>query len=472
MTHSKALTSLVVFLLLALSLIYAHQINQNKDNFLYKDYGKFYQGARFALEGKSIYSKIFLVMKPTAATQGKPQLKPAAGLLNPPFFTLLILPLGLLSYTASLIIWSILSIFCGVISVLLLQKTLDLEQRSLTLTLGLLLAVFAYYPTFANIQFGQVTLILLPFEIGAWYAIRNNHNYAAALLLGIAASLKPFFALFLLYFLLRREWRALAWFISTILLCALLATFAFGIHTYPEYHAILQHITWYSSSWNASLLGFLTRLFGHNENNTPLLAFSSITIPLFYLLSGVLLLAMIKFVWPTITPAPEKKRDLDFSITIIVMLLLSPLAWLYYFPLLMIPAVVLFKLAKEKQSLGLYLLTCMSIFLSGIPQTFIPANKITASNAAAVFVLSSTNVATLILLLCALFFARKILLAYSKRPEQTKYQGILLLDHLEWITGYVVVLLPSLFSILGVVNSTILFGQTFIPDFTSAILGT
>jgi len=465
--QTKFFTWLLVFVLVGLSSAYIYQANKDKENYLYKDYGKFYQAARFALEGKDPYDKIFIIHKVDKKIEKSgqtPRIDSLGGLLNPPFFVLLVLPFGLLSYSWSLLLWSLVSIVCGIISLGLLQKCLPVHF-TLNLSLSLLIAFFAYYPTFANIQFGQVTLILMPFEIGAWLAVRRNNNRLAGVLLGIAASLKPFFGLFLLYFLIRREWRALSWFISTIVICAGIAMIGLGVKSYVNYYAILHSVKWYSSSWNASLYGFLVRLLGGSERNIPLIAAPGLSLKVFYLSVIIILAGFIKFLWPTSKIISEKKRDLDFSITVITLLIISPLTWLYYLPLLIIPWVVLLQLAREKQHIGIYLSTCLSIVLSGISHVFIGPGSIRAENVVAVFIVSALSVIALFILFVTLFFARRI----SQHPGRPV--GSLVLDPIEWISVYGLLLFPSLLSILNTVNSTALFGESFIPDFTSAFFG-
>jgi hypothetical protein len=326
-------------------------------------------------------------------------------------------------------------------------------------------------------------------------------------LLGIAASLKLFFGLFFLYFLLRREWRALAWFTATALCCALLPAAVFGFKIYSAYFSVLQHINWYSSSWNASILGVLARLFGAGENNFPLIHLPGATYTLFYLCAGLALVSFIKALWPNKSIAADNKRDLDFSLTLVAMLLLSPLAWLYYFPLLIIPVIVLLQLAKEYRSTPLFFWPCSSILLSGITRNIISAGDISKTNALSIFTLASCNTATLIILFGSLLFAYRLLARqpkiYSKqlsfhqganeesnRSVQMVHEdcervcnaaenssaksisGSLILAPYEWIFIYIVILLPSLLSILtSSANYNLLNNTTFTPSLTLAYLG-
>jgi hypothetical protein len=453
----KSLTWLLIFLLLALSIIYAYAINKDKESFLYKDYGKFYNATQFFFQHKSIYTKTFIVEKTSSTSQTKTAVTQAGTLLNPPFFTLVMLPLGLFSYATSLWIWSIISLACGALSILILRKTLDTVTFSVNNTLALLLACFVYYPTFANIQFGQMALLLMPLVTGAWLAARNKNHIRSGILLGVAASLKPFFGLFIFYFIVRREWRALFCFLSAIIVCALLAALPLGLKIYGEYYHILQSVYWYSANWNTSLYGFLLRLFGSTEHNAALIALPWLAPKLFGLLTILILGIFCKFLLSNNLINDKIKTDLDFSIAIVTMLLLAPLSWLYYFPLLIIPMIVLLQTAKQQRMTLVYLLVCLSVVLSGIAQPYIPPLQITQQNVLSVFTLSSGYVAALLLLFYALFLVRRMLLSKSY------HTGTLSLSALEWTSFYVVILLPSLFSILTIVNTTTIFGATCSP---------
>ncbi len=455
-------TSVIVLFLFSLSLCYCYQINSGRSHFLYTDFGKFYQSAQFFDQGKNIYTKIFLSQKETTNSGIQTHIKQAAPDLNPPFFTLLVLPLGLLTYSSALLLWSALSIAGGILSIILLQKALKLNDPPIYLTLSFILAFFVYYPTFAVIQFGQVTLVLLPLVVAAWLSAKNKYLATAGILLGIVASLKIIFGLFLIYFLMRREWRATIAFIATIIICSLIPLLFFGTKSYVDYYQIIHHIHWYASNWNASLLGFLFRLFGSHENNASVFAIPHLANILFWLLSIILLLTFIKYLFPNNKLNQQTKLDLDFSMTLVVMLILSPLGWLYYFPFLLIPFVVCVQLAQRSpHTRYLQILIAIAIALSGITSMFTSSEHITAANITAIFISSSCYVSTLIILLGVLFFLRYTL-AQSPIRKTIGFSAIL---------TYTIALVPSLFSILLLINQGALFGEHFVLNFDTVYFG-
>ena len=116
--------------------------------------------------------------------------------LNPPFFVALTTPFTLLDYPQALWVWSLASIISGIWALMLIFKSDALPTTNATTKTLIGLAFFAYYPTFANSSYGQLTLFLLLDVTLAWLALRNGKNRAAGCCLGVAAGIKPFFGFF------------------------------------------------------------------------------------------------------------------------------------------------------------------------------------------------------------------------------------------------------------------------------------
>lgn len=441
----KLLCSVIVLILvITLSFSYARILGVT--NILYTDYGKFYHSQQLFLEGKNSYSPIFFAQ---TAPHSSSQKKPArlAVNLNPPFFTLLTFPFAYLSYSHALYLWIVCSIFAGAISVLRIQKTLSPQNKpTLQSRLSILLAFFAYFPTFASLQLGQVTLLLLPLLVLSWQSARNHQSIQAAMWLGIAASLKPFIGLFALYFLLRKEYRALITFILTGGICALFAVFFLGAADYHAYLQGLHHITWAASSWNVSLYGVLLRLLGGPESNAALFSLPKI-LPLLYSILVLLLLGgMINFFHSCFDARLNDKRkvDLEFSMILVAMLLISPLGWLYYFPFLSLPFLQLFYYAKQgNYPIFLFLTLAFFLLLTNIPLSLIPSSHITPHNMVAIFWSASLSFIVLLSLMGCLFLMRRLMAAPSQMRLGTIPPPLLSLI-------YFIVFLPSVIGIIHI----------------------
>lgn len=403
---------LLLSVLLMLNFIYP--LTLGKTNILYSDFGKFYHSQQCFIQGKNIYTPIYVVKNKWSTSNSTHKIKSTApkpiklgSNLNPPFFTLMSFPLAYLSYPKAFALWTLISMISGAMGILGLQKKLNRKAFSIACRLLLLIGLFSYFPSFINLQLGQVSLMLLPLLVLGWCAARNEKITRAAFFLGLAASLKPFICLFLFYFLIRKEWRGLGIFLLTLLSCSLIAAFYLGKTSYIAYYQVCQHISWAASSWNVSFYGVLLRLFGGSEANVALFPLSGLTNILYPVITILFFLALIYFLRPKVGIQAKQKMDLDFSVIIVGMLLLSPLGWIYYFPLLSIPILILWQFSNKgiyPIGLPLFLMTC--IFLSNIPISLIPSGLITIKNVSHVFLGASLYFLALMGLMGLLFWLR------------------------------------------------------------------
>ncbi|UCD99720.1 MAG: DUF2029 domain-containing protein, partial [Chloroflexota bacterium] len=224
-----------------------------------------------------------------------------------------------------------------------------------------------FFPTFLSIISGQFSFLLFFLLTLAWIFTRSKKDILAGLVLGIALSFKLFTGLFLLIFLIQRRWRLFIWYLGTFITCNLVALFVVGIDDHLEYLNIMNSINWYSASWNASFMGFFTRIFG-----------GSLSVPFvdsptkgLILIGIAAILTLLIIIWVAIIDFSKdlKNIDLVFSITTISMLLLSPLGWIYYFVILPIPMVVGWFTAKKFESNKLKTLLVVAWILCTIPYT-------------------------------------------------------------------------------------------------------
>ncbi|MFZ0219599.1 MAG: glycosyltransferase family 87 protein [Candidatus Aquirickettsiella sp.] len=412
--HFLLFFSAVILLTVILMLNFIYPLTLGKTNILYSDFGKFYHSQQLFIQGKNIYTPIYFVKNKINTDSPVTQTKSAhskvvklGGNLNPPFFTLISFPLAYLSYPQALLLWTFLSMLAGALGILLLQQKIDRQTFSVFHALLLLIALFSYFPSFVSLQFGQVSFLLLPLLALGWCAARDEKTIRAAIFLALATSLKPFIGLFLFYFLIRKEWRGLCAFFLTLLSCGLIAALFLGFDSYVAYYHACQQIKWAASSWNVSFYGFLLRLLGGIENNVALLPIPGLVTSLYPWVAGLFLLAIMQFLRSTVHVQTEQKVDLDFSVIIVGMLLLSPLGWIYYFPFLSIPILILWQFAKKGVypiALPLFLMTCL--FLSNIPISLFGSDLINTANVLPVFLSSSLYFSVLIGLTGLIFLLR------------------------------------------------------------------
>jgi hypothetical protein len=269
---------------------------------------------------------------------------------HPPTAVLLALPLALLDYPDAVLAWNLLSLGALAVSVWLLNRHLHVAASPWAL-LPLVTVLLLCGPFRQQVIQGQLNLVLLLLLTGTWAADRSGRPLLAGALLATATAIKLFPGFVVLYFLVRRDGRAVA---ATALWFLLLSGLTAGVLGTGAYRDYLREVlpqagaAFESSWWNASFAGFWSRLFNPMTDQhhvlplwqSPPLALAG---TLLCRLAVVALLAWA--VWRARTPA---QRDLAFGLVLVGMLLVSPLTWDHYFLLLPLPVLVVWGLLPPR----------------------------------------------------------------------------------------------------------------------------
>jgi hypothetical protein len=342
------------------------------------DFYKFYMSTRFYWEGKDIYTLIpvetsSLSWNKEVSNQPSRILHPN---LNSPFYNFVILPFGLLEFSTSFWIWTVLSLVCMLGSVILIYKDLYPNNANLLVVGSLWLVMLVYFPSWANIIFGQFSFFLLLLITMAWIASRKGNDLPAGVILGLAMALKIFMGIFLLFFLVRRRWRLVCWMVAVFLLGNLVSVAVLGLPSYQRFLSLLHDMPWYAGSYNASFTGFFTRIFGGSGNH-PLVSLPWLAWSLAGIFSALYTVVLVMLAWPLPRKLGKDQFDLAFSFALTAMLLISPYGWAYYFPLLFIPLTVSWRVAQELPSGWRYKwLSLIAWGLGSIPTVLIAAEDI------------------------------------------------------------------------------------------------
>jgi Glycosyltransferase family 87 len=274
-----------------------------------------------------------------ALAEGAPNANPPATIL--PFLALTWLPERVAFW-----LWTAGSVIALIISLRMIARTLKMSFRPL------LIAVIGLQGVAVAIRFGQVTLWLLPLMAWAWRADRDDRKDLAGACLGVLIYIKPFMALYAIYLAWRREWRMLR-----SLMIAGVASLAVGllagvsltlswVDTLRNLTSRAPHVV------NASWLGLVSRVFTVDRPqpfpkytawmDAPRLAGGLWVV-------GLCAIALVSF-WAI---RRTSDRDQQWGIVGTATLLLSPLGWTYYVPLLIPP---LAAVVPNSRHLGLILI--------------------------------------------------------------------------------------------------------------------
>lgn len=176
-----------------------------------------------------------------------------------PFSTLAILPLTWLTPLAAKHAWIVLN--------LAMLLPIGWMLRAITAMSGRRIAIImlASFPLYRNLLYGQFYIFLLLLLTGACFSYLHGHRLLAGGLVAIAAACKIFPALLVVFFLQRRDWKALLSLVFTAAGSVAVSRAVFGVNTNRTWlREILPWVTHgealgtYAPS--ASLSGVLHRL--------------------------------------------------------------------------------------------------------------------------------------------------------------------------------------------------------------------
>lgn len=307
----------------------------------YPDFNVFYGGLTAYLQGGNPYVDVTgSVMK----------------FLYPPFALFFFFPLLIFSRPVASVVWVGFSIVLLLLSIIFLFK---IEKKKLWspeffLLSGLGNLMFTIKFNLGMGQFNHVNLFLIVLFL---FFLDKKKDVLAACSLGLSLLLKVLPVLFILYLLILKKWKILAY-ISGIIIFGLLLPFLF-IKSQIIIYFFTTSFTGTLESWpldyyNQALSGFLGRSFGTGEK----VAFMKQVISVFFILITCSVL------W--IKRTEKKAILLGFATLLPLTLITLSFSWQHYF-VLTIPTLLLlyFHYQKRRANKGWFVALFISYLLIG-----------------------------------------------------------------------------------------------------------
>jgi len=251
---------------------------------------------------------------------------------HPPATVLVALPFGLIDdYRTAHLAWNLCTFPLLMLSIWLVFRELDVRWRWGSAVLA---GCFLLWNSPVRIQLfeGQLNCLLLALLVSGWTADRRGYQVGAGAAVGTAMALKLFPGLLLIYLVMFGRWRALV----TALLVGVglngVALAAFGWSEFETYiRQVLPSLGVFRGSWhNYSATGYWMRV--GQQFDAP--ALGSVGV----IASQCAILVVIALAgWRADS---IRDRDLAFALTVVGMLLASPVTWGHYFVMLVLPAVL------------------------------------------------------------------------------------------------------------------------------------
>jgi hypothetical protein len=342
------------------------------------DFTLFYASAASHQQGSSLYQHfIYSPILQQIVFLGTPERPEGSRLsenLNPPVVSFLLYPFAQLDLRSAYYAWTLAQYLLGLV---LLFKLLEaLAFRHPLLKPGAALVYSAYFPALANLLIGQVGIFLFAPLALMTIALMRGHERTAGIWLGLALLLKLFVGLVFIWLLLQRRWLALWWGALIWALGMFVALVFFGVQDHLNWLQVLLRHDAGSMSWNASLDGISERYFGTGLVSSiwesPWASWA--------LHSSGFVFAASAALWLN-RQQPQLGREcttqLGIALALPLMLLLAPLGWIYYFPVLLISAALIWHNAQtlpNRTRLGGGLFAALA--LSAIPQPLTSGNNL------------------------------------------------------------------------------------------------
>ena len=216
----------------------------------------------------------------------------------------------------------------------------------------------------SSYHLGQPNLVLLGLMVGAFLALRANHEAVAGGLIAVAAAIKAFPVLAIVYLVYRRYWKAAASLFATLLFLLLilpaplrgferawhdLEKWSAGMLKYSEVSVGQRPMRSYT--WkNQSLIGVSNRLLRHVDADAAsaphqpvYVNFADLNFPAVNaiivsvaLTLGILFIAVM----PQRDMRTAESDAIEFALLLLLMLMLTPLSFGYFYSWLMLPFAV------------------------------------------------------------------------------------------------------------------------------------
>jgi len=200
------------------------------------------------------------------------------------------------------------------------------------------------YGATRDLALGNVSvLLLLPLAV-AW---RWLDQPAGAVAQALAMSVRPMLGVLLIWQLLRRQWRAVAWTIGSGLTIIALSLPFVGIDGYRDYLTVLRNLGGLTGEAHNLDLSSTALMMGADQDIAKLALLASYAI-------GIAAIGL----------SLRRDREIGFVVTATASLLLAPLLWDHYLAMLALPAALL---ASRGRPWGLAL-----PLLSWLPEAALP----------------------------------------------------------------------------------------------------
>lgn len=354
---SRAPIAICAAVLFALSVSYITLLQSGAVHIQQSDVLVYYGASHLVLggHGSAIYSFPTLKAVEASTLHSSLTVRNQAVFLYPPFVALALTPLAAVGYSLAYLLWFILNCLLLVGVLIALNRYLQLSRSGSIL---LVVAGASFFPVFATLAQGQVSMLLLAVLTASFLALRAQRDGWAGALLALALIKPPYVLPFLLLLLVQGRWRALASFCAAGAALALLLMAVLGPSINQGYLQVLRQ----AAGWHTTTGGFSPQANQNLAGFFQLLCAAPVATVLQWGFSVAALAAV------AVIAHRRRPADLPFAAATVAALLVNPHVLVHDLSLLLIPAAIAIRHARpQAPALWLLLTAGYGVALAGIP---------------------------------------------------------------------------------------------------------
>jgi hypothetical protein len=302
------------------------------------DFFSFYSAAEIYVQrgGAAVYDILVQKQFELAVSHQSPDRFIVLPYYHPPYYTLLIAPLGFLGYRAAYYAMTAFNVLLAILLIaILVRGSARVHGRAVIVASSL---IAGFLPLFVTVLQGQSDLVVLVPLAAAYTAWVRGQRGWAGVFSALALAKPQLLLLIPVLFIARRAWRALAGFAAMVLALAVVSVIGFGLNPVLDY---LSSVGSWAIGGNLPTHGQLV------YTDTAVYSLRHIL----EILPGggkvvafVILIVLLGLVAVSLSWRPDKPR-LDFALAIAASLVLSPHQNVHDLALLVIPGFALADLA-------------------------------------------------------------------------------------------------------------------------------
>lgn len=278
-----------------------------------------------------------------------------------PFSTLAVYPLAHLPPLKAKRYWIVINLVLLLAALYLLRVITELSWRRLLLIAALSM------PLRVNLTYGQYYVLLLLFLTLAYWLYTRSASFLSGAAVGLAAGLKVFPVLYLLYFVRKKDWKAFGGGIAGVLFSGVVSLLVFGWQLNRTYLFQVLPATFRGEALDpydldlGSIASLLHRLFIYEPQSNPHPALHAAW--LFAVGHPLLQMAILAPALLLVVPADIRPRQihLEWAAIILASLAMSTSPADYLFTVLILPVCLLLTALPDKNH-GLWTTALLALY--------------------------------------------------------------------------------------------------------------